>query len=185
MSDRAYILIFTGVALVLAFAVSAPLRRPASQTPPVESMDEDRPVFAPAPPSERNQPNLGSARSTFGQPGQQSGSPAVYAEGTVRLSPAVKIDANRLPVVYLIVRAAEGGIVAVKKYTPLSFPFQFSVTVEDNMMGGGKIPAVPLTVIARLDFDGAAGPKQPEDREGSVSLQPSDPRSVDIVILPK
>jgi hypothetical protein len=107
---------------------------------------------------------------------------AVYARGTIDLSAALKQKNTTGRVLFLIVRSTAGGApVAVKKFTGMSFPLSFEIGPEDNMVGEDYFEG-DITVTARLDADGAAGPKSPDDREGAAPIKSGSDRRVRITI---
>lgn len=155
MRDARLIALFVVVGLVIAWMASGPLRKPV-------------PAPAPAEQTARLQPQAPPAR--------------VYAEGTVETVPGF---ASSAPALFIIARPAAGGMpVAVQRIQRPIFPVSFSLTLADSMAGGDYFTG-DLTVIARLDADGSAGPAQPGDVETSVSLAAGESRSVRLVLSPK
>ncbi len=147
MNDKVAAVLFVGAGLVVAYFVSAPLRKPAADAPLV------------------------------GTPLRSQ----IYAEGTVVLSPGAEKNIKRGSVVFLFAKAAgmKGAPLAVKKISDATFPLSFSLSDLDS-----PIPLEfyegDLTVTARIDADGAAGPKQPGDREGEVQIKKGESRKVEI-----
>ena len=150
MKDAKYIFLFCVIGLALAWAVSGPLRRPP-----------ERLVGTPL-------AGGGSTLSPTGPMPAQEPAGEVYARGTIELaSSASRSDAP--PTLFLIARPAQGGPpVAVRKIGAPRFPFEFSLTTAHNMVGEDFFPG-DLTIVARLDADGAAGPRQPGDWEGTAA----------------
>jgi cytochrome c-type biogenesis protein CcmH len=112
----------------------------------------------------------------------------VYAEGTITLGSGVSAqDANRA--LFIIARASVGGKpvdgppVAVKKIDAPTFPLSFSLTNANNMMGTEFYPG-DLTLLVRLDADGIAGPKQPDDIETSVQIKSKQARQIQVTLQP-
>jgi len=124
--------------------------------------------------------------------------PAVVATGIVTLQPGASTGANAAPgALYVTVRPAEataGALQAGAKVVPLatarfaapiSFPFAFTLTTSDLTaeyagVEGSAYQALDLTVSARLDGDGVAATRGPDDLVGRGllrkvgSLSPSD-----------
>lgn len=169
MKDIKYILIFTAIGLALAFAVSGPLRRPPQEM-----------VGTPL------RPMMGSG-STIATGSNQPASEKkqVYAQGTISLGNGIMgIEGRPL---FLIIKAAVDGRpaggppVAVKRIDRPTFPLSFSLTNENNMVGSDFYDG-DLVLIARLDKDGAAGPKQPEDFESSTIIKAAESRQAQVTI---
>ena len=103
----------------------------------------------------------------------------IYAEGTVETAPGFQ---SKAPALFLIARPEAGGMpVAVKRLPNPTFPVTFTLTPADSM-AGGDFRHGDLTIIARLDADGSAGPRQPEDVETSTVLRDGAPRQVHLVL---
>jgi hypothetical protein len=103
----------------------------------------------------------------------------IYAEGTVETAPGFNSTA---PALFLIARPAAGGMpVAVKRLPHPVFPVTFSLSPADSMTGG-DFHKGDLAIIARLDADGSAGPKQPGDVETSVVVKDGGARSVHLLL---
>jgi cytochrome c-type biogenesis protein CcmH len=84
-------------------------------------------------------------------------------------------------VLFIIARSASGGPpVAVKKISHPAFPLEFSLGTADNMVGEDFFEG-NLQIVARLDADGNAGPKQPGDVEGTAAVSERS-RRVQIII---
>jgi hypothetical protein len=155
MKDARLIAAFAVVGLVIAWFASAPLRRGPDQ------------VTAPAEQTARLQDQAPPAQ--------------VYAAGTVEAAPGLT---SRAPALFIIARPASGGMpVAVKRIPEPVFPVAFSLTMADSMAGGDYYGG-DLTIIARLDADGSAGPVQPGDIESSAPLKAGEDRHVRLVLSP-
>ena len=151
MKDVKYIIGFTVLGLLLAYAVSSPLRQPVDQEPRV------------------------------GTP-LRSAADSVYAEGTISIQRELASKAANTAALFIIARSFEGGPpIAVQRHALPSFPFRFSLTVKDSMLGNEFFKG-PVRIIARLDSDGSAGPPQKGDLEGSVEILEGQPRKVSITI---
>ncbi len=111
---------------------------------------------------------------------QQEAPPAqIYAEGVVEAAPGFTSAA---PALFLIARPVAGGMpVAAKRLPHPIFPVNFSLSLADSM-AGGDFHKGDLTIIARLDADGVAGPQQPGDVETSTVLKDGAPRAVHLVL---
>ena len=155
MKDAKHVALFVVIGLALAWTVSGPLRNPPERAPRVGT------------------PLRGEPRPAT--PGK------LYADGVVRLSDGVT-PAPGQPL-FIIARPAAGGPpVAVRKILNPQFPLEFSLSTADNMVGEEFFDG-NLSIVARLDADGSAGPRQPSDREGSASAG-SFRRTVRITIQP-
>jgi cytochrome c-type biogenesis protein CcmH len=153
MKDAKWIALFVFLGLAIAWFSSAPLRRAVrGSASPADSLSRLQPE-APA--------------------------PAVYAEGTVETAPTFH---SKAPALFLIARPVAGGMpLAVKRIPAPLFPVTFSLTLADSMAGGDYYPG-DIQVIARLDADGSAGPKQPDDVETSIEIKAGAPRTVHLVL---
>lgn len=158
MKDIKFIVLFAAIGLGIAYVASGPIRHPGMDNQNIGT------------PLHQEESHLDSE---------------VYAQGVISLGPKmIPADAaNRT--LFIIARSPAGGPpIAVKKIEPTAFPLMYSLGVENNMVGT-EFYEGDIVVIARLDEDGAAGPKQPGDWEGSASLSASDAaRKADILIQP-
>lgn len=154
MKKHGYTLAFTLLGLCLAYVFSGPLRNPPKNA------------------------------SVVGTPLAREKEEAVYAEGTITLDASVEKQASAAPVLFVMAKAQEAGPpIAVKKVVHPRFPFSFSIGQSDNMVGEDFFDG-DIVVIARLDRDGAAGPKQPGDLEGMVQIKRGESRNVNIRVGP-
>lgn len=153
MKDAKYIAIFAVLGLALAWAVSGPLRTPANE-----------------------RPRVGTPLS--GAPNTSAPEPKVYAAGRI----AIESTGRPVPTtLFIIARPATGGApVAVRKIVNPEFPLPFILTTADNMVGE-EFFVGDLTVTARLDADGNAGPAQAGDLNGAATVK-GNARDVEIVI---
>ena len=88
--------------------------------------------------------------------------------GEIQLDPSLRSEMKGERILFLIARPTTGGPpVLVKRMTVQSFPVAFTLGPEDAMVPGESLRG-PVIVIARLDADGAAGPRTPEDWEGKT-----------------
>lgn len=151
MKDIHYILIFSAAGLALAYGISTPLRRPPEMAPRVGTPLRQDALSEPV------------------------GDVKVYVEGTVSLGKGVTAQEAAQRSLFLIVRPvtagkpAGGPPLAVKKVDAAQFPVSFSLTNENNMVGTDFYDG-DIVLVARLDADGMAGPKQAEDVEVVVPV---------------
>lgn len=94
--------------------------------------------------------------------------------GRVTLAPDLQELASKAKVLFVIVRRPEGPPrpLAVKRFDNPTFPIDFEITNQDQMVQGPELRGV-VDVIARLDRDGSAGPPQPGDLEGQYEGNPT------------
>ena len=100
-------------------------------------------------------------------PAQPQGAGEVIS-GTIEVVPALRTKAEGKPVLFLIARKGGGGPpLAVVRVANPRFPLKFEVSKRNVM-----IPGVPfegmVTLSARLDADGSAGPASAGDLEGRM-----------------
>lgn len=168
MKDSHYVLIFGAAGLLLALAVSKPRLLQPEMAPPVGSLLRPAGLGLEKTPAETH----------------------VYAEGTVTLGSDISAQEAARRVLFIIARAAVNGQpgagmpVAVKKIDAPVFPLTFSLTNANNMIGTDFYEG-NLTLLVRLDADGIAGPKQPDDVETSVDVGPQTTRRVEINLSKK
>jgi cytochrome c-type biogenesis protein CcmH len=106
-------------------------------------------------------------------------------EGVVMLDPALAGRVAPTDVLFVIVRRPSGPprpLAAVRIDHP-KFPQSFEVTNADVMFQGSELKGV-VSIIARLDKDGNAGPVQPGDIEGEYAKNPTmvGAKNVEIVL---
>ena len=113
-------------------------------------------------------PAPGTSAGTRAPPGPlaAAGGPAI--SGRVSILPELAQHLRGNNILYLIARGAlPGPPLAVQRLQVASFPVQFRLTEADKM-----IPTLAfegkVTLVARVDADGAAGRPQPGDLEGRV-----------------
>ena len=94
--------------------------------------------------------------------------------GRVSIAPDVQELARKAKVLFVIVRRPEGPPrpLAVKRFENPTFPIDFEITNQDQMVQGQELRGV-VDVIARLDRDGVAGPPQTGDLEGEYEGNPT------------
>jgi tetratricopeptide (TPR) repeat protein len=107
-------------------------------------------------------PPAAPATTTDGKAGQ-------HVSGTIELGPAVQGQVAGRGVLFVLARAAgvtAGPPVAVKRLTPAAFPVAFDLGDGDSMTGQ-PLPA-RLRIEARLDADGDAATRDPNDPKGAL-----------------
>ena len=102
------------------------------------------------------------------QPAQAQGGEDVIS-GTIEIAPALRAKAEGKPVLFLIARKGGGGPpLAVVRVANPRFPLAFEISKRNVM-----IPGVPfegmVSLSARLDADGSAGPAGAGDLEGRTA----------------
>ncbi len=189
MKDSHYIALFAGLGVLLAWTVSGPLRRPPQSMPrvgtPLESMQD---MTRQIPGGQTRQIELTSGGSTVAT-SKPSSSSKLYAEGIISLGSDLKPDDVAGRSLFIIVKARQkdggqalaGPPLAVMRIPNPAFPNMFNLSTDNNMMGT-EFYAGDIVVIARLDKDGVAGPKQADDFETSVPVSSKDSRKVNLTI---
>ncbi len=153
MKDLHYVLIFTGIGLVTAYAVSTPLRQSPAMAPRVGT-----PLRPTA---------MGAAKTPENI--------QVYAEGSISLGSGISAQTAASRTLFIIARPTVNGQptggppLAVQKIEAPVFPMVFSLTNANNIVGEDFYDG-DLVLFSRLDADGKAGPKQPDDLESSVII---------------
>ena len=89
--------------------------------------------------------------------------------GTIRIADNLMGKIKKENTLFIIAKKGEAGPpLAVKKIAVSSFPVSFQLSQQDVMMPGlafeGKV-----SVAARIDQDGLAGPPEPGDLEGKTA----------------
>ena len=102
------------------------------------------------------------------KPAQTQGKEGVIS-GTIEVAPALRSKAGGKPVLFLIARKGGGGPpLAVVRVANPRFPLAFEISKRNVM-----IPGVPfegmVSLAARLDADGSAGPAGAGDLEGRTA----------------
>jgi len=105
--------------------------------------------------------------------------------GVVTIDPALASKVAPTDVLFVIVKRPSGPprpLAAVRIDHP-KFPQPFEVTNADVMLQGSELKGV-VSIIARLDKDGNAGPAQPGDIEGEYAKNPTmvGAKNVEIVL---
>ncbi len=105
--------------------------------------------------------------------------------GVVTIDPALASKVAPTDVLFVIIKRPSGPprpLAAVRIDHP-KFPQPFKVTNADVMLQGSELKGV-VSIIARLDKDGNAGPAQPGDIEGEYAKNPTmvGAKNVEIVL---
>ena len=109
---------------------------------------------------------------------------AAPVSGVVRVAPEIAREVPGGGVVFLIARRGPGPPVAVRRVADPSFPLRFSIGPEDRMIEGIPFEG-PLEIEARLDLDGEAISRGPDDLSGrSAGGHQPGASDVEIVIGP-
>ncbi len=104
--------------------------------------------------------------------------------GTVTIDPALASKVAPTDFLFVIVRRPSGSprpLAAVRIEHP-KFPQPFEITNADVMIKGSELKGM-VSVVARLDKDGVAGPAEPGDIEGEFAKNPTMAGAKDIEIV--
>lgn len=102
--------------------------------------------------------------------------------GTITIAPELASRLTGSETLFVIARQGVGGPpTAVKRIQPVQFPVTYNLSAADQMVQGQPFSGM-VSVTARIDQDGAAGPPQPGDMDGQVPEAVIGPDKVDIVI---
>ena len=102
------------------------------------------------------------------QPAQTQGAGEVIS-GTIDVAPALRTKAQGKPVLFLIARKGGGGPpLAVVRVANPRFPLAFEISKRNVMIPGVPFEGV-VSLSARLDADGSAGPAGAGDLEGRTA----------------
>lgn len=89
--------------------------------------------------------------------------------GTIEIAPALRAKAAGKPVLFLIARKGGGGPpLAVVRVANPKFPLAFEISKRNVMIPGVPFEGV-VSLSARLDADGSAGPANAGDLEGRTA----------------
>jgi len=104
--------------------------------------------------------------------------------GRVSIAPELASRVDPHAVLFVIVRRPQGmpRPIAVKRVDAPTFPVTFEITKQDVMAEGSELRGM-VSVLARLDKDGVAGPPQPGDLEGQFEKNPTLVGTTDIEIV--
>ncbi len=159
MNDKKYISICVVAGLVLAYGVSGPLRS-----------------------SDKNAPRVGTPLHSEKEESSSKVSDAVYAQGTVSLASPLEAQAEKAAALFVMGKSPMGGPpFPVKRFEKPIFPLSFSLTTANNMTGEDFYDG-DILLVARLDKDGVAGPKQPDDIEARVEIKKGASRAINLTI---
>jgi hypothetical protein len=159
VKDIKYIVLFAVLGLILAYATSSPLRKKPGSQPRVGT------------PLERPVAHEGSS-------GEED---RVYVQGTINVAASLPLEITRR-VLFIIAKSPAGGPpVAVKRLESAKFPLTFVLTPANNMVGGDFYDGDVLLSV-RLDADGVAGPKQPDDVEVVTQIPAASDRRVSVTL---
>ena len=141
------------------------------------SADSAPPTMAPAASLPPGHPPLDkSAPMPHGHPpdGATAGEPV---RGTVTLAPGLRDRVPQGAALFLIARAADKRIVAVRKEDAVAFPYAFELSAQDAMTDGSGWSGA-LEITARLSRSGDAAPASGdiEGRRASVLVGSKDVR---------
>lgn len=107
-------------------------------------------------------------RAAARQPAQTQGAEEVIS-GVIEVAPALRAKAEGKPVLFLIARKGGGGPpLAVVRVANPRFPLAFEISKRNVMIPGVSFEGV-VTLSARLDADGSAGPAGAGDLEGRTA----------------
>lgn len=103
--------------------------------------------------------------------------------GLITVAPDLQSHLQSTGTLFIIARKDVGPPLAVKKIVNPTFPLPYALTDQDVMFPGTPFQG-EVTISARLDRDGYAGPAQPGDLEGTTQKTPArvGDRNVDILI---
>jgi cytochrome c-type biogenesis protein CcmH len=159
LKDIKYIALFVALGLILAYATSSPLRKKAAHQPRVGT-----PLEMPT-----------------AHQGSSGAEDRVYVQGTINVAATLPLDVTRR-VLFIIAKSPAGGPpVAVRRVEAPTFPLTFALTPANNMVGGDFYEG-DLILAVRLDKDGAAGPKQPDDIEVVTQVPAASDRRVAVTL---
>jgi len=87
--------------------------------------------------------------------------------GTIRVADNLSSQVDPNAVLYIMARKQVGPPLAVKRVTQVTFPLSYTLSAANAMVAGTEFEG-EVSVTARLDKDGNAGPLQPGDMTGAV-----------------
>lgn len=159
--------------LVLAGLVAAGCSRAGSADPPPPPTTA--PPAAALPPG--HPPVDAGASMPHGHPPTAAVPAGAPVRGTVTLAPALRDRAPKGAALFLIARAPDRRIVAVRKEDAVSFPYAFELSSADAMTDASGWSGA-LEITARLSRSGDAAPASGdvEGRRANVSVGATDVR---------
>jgi len=104
--------------------------------------------------------------------------------GRVSITPTLADRVSPTDVLFVIVRRPQGPPrpIAVKRIDGPRFPVTFEITNQDVMVQGSELTGM-VSIVARVDKDGRAGPPQEGDLEGEFEKNPTLVGGTDIEIV--
>lgn len=106
----------------------------------------------------------------------------LHISGTIQLDPSLKNKTSEKDTIFLMAKPALGGPpVAALKLVGNEYPYSFHLTSE-NLMTPDSSLDVPLNLTVRVDKDGDAFTKGPNDLIGTYEKNPVSIEASDIVI---
>lgn len=102
--------------------------------------------------------------------------------GMISISPELQAQLKPTDTLFIIARKEVGPPLAVKKMTDLMFPLPYALTSRDVMFPGTPFQG-EVTITARIDRDGNAGPAQAGDLEGTTTKNPARVGDQDVNIV--
>jgi hypothetical protein len=170
-----------GALVVLTLVVGCNRRSkefvPADQEPPLPERVVVPGLDVPKPPAP-SRPSMTTAMPDA--PSAPADAAAAEIRGRIRLAEGVEAGSG---VLFVIARSGGGGPpLAVRRLDPGKFPMEFTIGPSDVMIQGRPF-AGPITLTARLDGDGNAMTREPNDLSGGVegAVQPGA-SNVEIVL---
>ncbi|MBI3089136.1 MAG: hypothetical protein HYY96_00595 [Candidatus Tectomicrobia bacterium] len=154
------------------FAINRLLTQPAGGEPTAPPLAAARPA---APALEAQRP----AEAQAGYEAQRGAAAAPASEprtirGVITVAPELAQRLRGGEVVFLIARrGTPGPPLAVKRLAASSFPLPFSLGEADRMIATLPFEG-EMELLARVDADGRAGPRQPGDMEGRAKATVGD-----------
>jgi len=114
-------------------------------------------------------------------PAAQGAASGPSISGTISLAPELAGKVETAGVLYVIGRSGPGPPLAVARIEVQGLPVAYRLSADHVMMPGMAFEGV-LSLTARLDRDGAVGPAQPGDIEGSIAEVAVGTEHADIVL---
>ncbi|MBM3262478.1 MAG: hypothetical protein FJY97_03510 [candidate division Zixibacteria bacterium] len=102
--------------------------------------------------------------------------------GTISIAPDLSAKLDGSEVLFVMARRGMGGPpMAVKRIQQPKFPLTYTLSAADQMVQGQPFSG-EVSVVARIDRDGSAGPPGPGDMEGLIPQTVIGNTGVDIII---
>lgn len=107
---------------------------------------------------------------------------AARLSGTITIAPELSAKLTGSEVLFVMARRSGGGPpMAVKRIQRPVFPMSYTLSAADQMVQGQPFSG-EVSVTARIDRDGSAGPPGPGDMEGMIAQAVIGNTGLDIVI---